>query len=94
LSALSSGTIQAFSDDMANDACSSAIPVPLENRIWGCDLGFFEGSGGVLVLVDQAAEDGCAADGVVRDAWDGWWIGLDVGWALRACLMWSVAVVV
>jgi pimeloyl-ACP methyl ester carboxylesterase len=43
-------------------------PVPLENRIWGCDLGFFEGSGGVLVLVDQAAEDGCAADGVVRDA--------------------------
>jgi hypothetical protein len=40
---------------------------------------FSMGSGGVLVLVDQAAEDGCAADGVFGEAYGGWWIGLDSG---------------
>jgi hypothetical protein len=35
----------------------------------------------VLVLVDQAVEDGCAVDGVVGEAYGGWWSGLDSGWA-------------
>jgi hypothetical protein len=44
----------------------------------------FSGSGGVLVLVDQAAEDGCAADGVVGEVRDGRRMGLDIGWVLSA----------
>jgi hypothetical protein len=42
----------------------------------------FDGSGGVLVLVYQAAEDGFAADVVFGGVGDGWWVGLDAGWAL------------
>jgi hypothetical protein len=48
----------------------------------------------VLVLVDQAAEDGCAADGVFGEAHGGWWIGLDSGWALCTGLVRAMAVVV
>lgn len=55
---------------------------PLENRVRAVTCSFPMGSGGVLVLVDQAAEDGCAADGVFGEAHGGWWIGLDSRWAL------------
>lgn len=36
----------------------------------------------MLIFVDEAVEDGCAADGVVGEVRGGWWVGLDVGWAL------------